>query len=46
MTTNNAQALDSKPQKQPYEPPRVTRKKSLAKATLFTGGGGPGGGVV
>ncbi len=24
-----------------YEPPRLTRKKAVTRATLFTGGGGP-----
>lgn len=24
-----------------YEPPRITRKKTVRHATLFTGGGGP-----
>jgi hypothetical protein len=24
-----------------YEPPRLTKKKAVTKATLFSGGGGP-----
>lgn len=30
--------------RRPYEAPRVTRKRSVQRATLFSGGGGPTGG--
>lgn len=34
-------ATDSKPS---YEPPRLVKKRSVSRATLFTGGGGPSAG--
>jgi hypothetical protein len=30
----------------PYEPPRITKKRSVARATLFTGGGPPSTGIT
>ncbi len=36
------EAKASEPDVRPaYERPRVTRKKAVTRATLFTGGGGP-----
>ena len=39
MTIKVAQEMPELPPtaKLPYEPPRLTRKKSVAKATLFSG---------
>jgi hypothetical protein len=36
-STPPAISADARPA---YEPPRVTRKKAVVRATLFTGGGG------
>lgn len=36
MTTKTNSTTEV-PTKLPYEPPRLTRKKSVAKATLFSG---------
>jgi hypothetical protein len=30
----------------PYEPPRVTKKRSVSRATLFSGGGVPSTGIT
>jgi len=34
-----------RPERPRYEPPRVVKKRSVSRATLFTGGGPDAGGV-
>lgn len=37
---------DAKPPRSPYQPPRIVKKRAVSKATLFTGSGPDGGGVI
>lgn len=41
-TTSATPAQPSADARPAYEPPRVTRKKAVTRATLFTGHGGTG----
>lgn len=53
MKTNDKQGegkpqAEAAPPREPrrYEPPRLTRRRSVARATLFSGSGPDAGGVV
>lgn len=36
----------AQPQRRPYVPPRLVKKRAVSRATLFTGSGPDAGGVV
>jgi hypothetical protein len=40
--TSGAPSADRRPA---YEPPRIVKKRSVSRVTLFTGGGPPAGGL-
>ena len=35
-----------RPERRPYEPPRIAKKRAVSRATLFTGSGPSSGGVI
>jgi hypothetical protein len=37
---------DERPERPPYQPPRIAKKRAVSRATLFTGSGPDSGGVV
>jgi hypothetical protein len=45
QTPPDAKPLPEEPRPS-YVPPRITKKRSVSRATLFTGGGPDGGGLV
>lgn len=40
------QTVEEQPKKRAYEAPRLTKKKSVARVTLFSGGGATAGGLT
>ncbi len=34
---------EAQPRRAPYAPPRIVKRRSVSRATLFSGGGSPGG---
>jgi hypothetical protein len=39
-------AREKRPERAPYAPPRIVKKRAVSRATLFTGSGPDSGGVV
>ena len=39
-------AREPRPERAPYQPPRIAKKRPVSRATLFTGSGPDTGGVV
>ena len=37
---------DEGPERRDYQPPRIVKKRAVSRATLFTGSGPEGGGVI
>ncbi|MCK6551456.1 hypothetical protein L6R52_36810 [Myxococcota bacterium] len=40
------QELETQPKKREYQAPKLTKKKSVARVTLFSGGGATAGGLT